>query len=200
MQPTLPGTNHVSHANLGKDFESALERTHHAYSIQKKAYIVRNPVEWQERHPSFALKATKGSIKGLRHWAERGDGWFLVKVPSDVDFSGVIAGSGRHIAFDAKQSKGKSIPLDNFTKHQIEKLCLAESCGAISGFMVRMIEAGRVWFLKASYVRQRADRAEFGKNLQRGEKSISISQLEENGIEIPVSQNLIDWLSVLKQT
>lgn len=177
------------HANLGKNFEADLERTHHFYAISKKASIERNPEEW--RYTS-ASQYAKMAQKAPTITARTANGLYLVKVRSDVDYSGVVL--GRAIAFDAKQIQGKSFPLGNLTEGQLRKLMAMDAAGAIAGIMIRFTDAGgRVFFIPAKVL----DEVTIKMLYRGGRRSLALADCEERGIEIPTSKNLINWLPAI---
>lgn len=179
----------TTHANLGKDFEADLERTHHMYAIQKRASIERNPEEW--RYTSAGQYA-KLAQKAPTITAKTANGLYLVKVRSDVDYSGVAM--GRAVAFDAKQIQGKSFPLGNLSEGQLRKLMAMDAAGAIAGIMIRFTDAGgRVFFVPAKVL----DDVTIKMLYHGGRKSLALADCEERGIEIPTSRNLIDWLPTI---
>lgn len=192
-QANLPGLTRADHGGLGKDFEAALDATHHLYRVQKRADIERNPVEW--RYIGKAEFDKLSQISALRpNLAQTLDGRCIQRVKSDVDYGG--GGNGRFFKFDAKDTRGKSIPLANFKPHQIQNLAQSERCGNLAGFMLRFSDLNRVFFLKASFVEKADDAARF----QRGaRKSIALAACEQFGFEIPVSARLVDWLPVLSK-
>ncbi len=188
VQPTLPGTSHVSHSNLGKDFEAMLNRTHHFYAVNKLASVEKNPVEW--RYIGFSeynkLKTSRGELVAITNTNR-----YIKKVKSDVDYCGVFG--GRFITFDAKQTKESSLPLGNIAEHQIQTLLSKERAGGISGLMIYFSEKGRCFFVPASIV----DAANIEMLYKKGRKSLSVDLCAAKGREIPVTHNLVDWLKVL---
>lgn len=180
----------ANHSNLGKSFEKELERTHHFYKIKHLAKIEKNSTEW--RYISKGEFDRLAKTPGLRaNLSQSLDGRCLQRVQSNVDFGG--GALGKSIAFDAKETKGKSIPLTNFKRHQVENLVEHEKCGNCAFFLIRFSELNRVFFVKASVVRSAMDEAEF----KQGRKSLSLEYCETNAKEVPVCQNLIDWLKIL---
>lgn len=190
-QPELPGVKSLSHSNRGRELEDLLERTHHFYAVRKLAFISKNPVEWRYVNQSHYNTFRDSSADFV---AKTNRGLYLKKFKSDVDFSGVIAPTGRMVIFDSKQIKGKSLPLGNIAEHQIRTLSQNESCGAIAGIIILFSDLERVFFVFASVVQK----AQFMMLYHRGAKSLSLVLCETDGIEIPVKNNLVDWLAELK--
>lgn len=195
-QANLPGVDCQNHAHRGRDFELALERTHEFYEMRGLADIARNPVEWERVSKRELDEALKRRRITNNQWAEIAGGGFLIQKQSKVDFEGGgrVNGKGFSILFDAKETSAKSIPLDNFRRHQVESLSRGARCGRIAGFMIRFVASGgRVFFAPAQFVADCFIAADY----QNQRKSISIKQLETSGIEIPATPALVDWLPVL---
>lgn len=177
-------------ANLGKAFEMDLERTHQFYQVKKLASIDRNPVEWRYTSPQTYNKYANS--RGMdRLVARTASGSHLIKAASDIDYSGVA--KGRAVAFDAKETSTKNFPLGNVELHQVNALLNKARCGSIAGLMIRFTSVKRVYFVPVAVV----DEAIIKMQFHGGRKSLSLAECAGLGLEIPVSQNLIDWLPVL---
>ena len=183
------------------NLQSRLDRTHGIYARQGLATVRRNERVWVYTSPKAAASlppmARATTDDGQRK---------LVMRRSDVDYRGTLSVRvmrGRTISFDAKETAGKSIPLndDKIDEHQVITLCEDEQAGALSGFMVHFTEDGRVFFASARKVREMKDRAKFQpKGRSKYPKSLSLDWMQENAIvicEVKPGDNLIDWLPVL---
>jgi recombination protein U len=192
-QINLPDIKHVSHSNLGKELEDALNRTHYLYAIQKTAHILQNPKTWVYTNKAkYDYLTSTGAGATV---ARTGDGKYLQAKKSNVDFSGNVG--AMHVAFDAKQTKGKSFPLKNVERHQIEKLLLTEQTGAIAGLIVWMSDISRVFFIRAAMLND----AVIEMLYKQGRSSISLKQMEEEAIEIQTHSDLreVNWLPIIKR-
>lgn len=166
-----------------------LERSHEVYATQKLAAMQRNPSEWKYTGPA-AFDKMKNHHQDLV--ARTNTGRYLQRVKSTVDFSGVAA--GRFVTFDAKQVSRLNFPLSDLPPHQLARLTFAEQCGALSGLMIHFTSLRRTFFVSASYVELVNNQM----NFFDGKKSISLSDCEENGVEIPRSPIAeCDWFAVL---
>lgn len=187
FQQNLPGTKHVSHANLGKNFETMLSKTHAEYAARKLAQIDQNPLQWVYINES-QFRTFADSTYEIVAKTNRGN--FLKKAKSNIDFSGVIAPHGKAVHFDAKQTKGKSFPLSNLQKHQLDTLIGKEQLGAVAGIMLYFSELNRVFFVRAKIL----DAAFIEMLYKGGRRSLSLAQCEENAVEIDVKGYFVDWL------
>lgn len=86
----------------GQTLETLIEETHKIYKKNNIGLIEKIPTP---------IKVTKIESNGMIS-----EGFFEKK--SSVDFIGVL--QGLSIAFDAKETKNKSLPLQNIHKHQID--------------------------------------------------------------------------------
>lgn len=193
--------NVANHSNLGKEFEEELAAVHALYLRQGVVDVVQNPNAWdfargREFH-NYRLKFDKGE----RTAAKTGDGRYLMRVYSDVDFSG---GNGRlTFCFDAKETKGERFPLSNIKPQQIVRLRQSARCGTIAGTLIKFSELDRVFFAPIVYLEKRFEQwtiASYGKRRAKpGVASVSISEFEQHGVEIFRHKNsrLWDWFAVL---
>lgn len=177
-----------SKANLGRDFETMLERTHQIYAAQGLAQMKKHPVEWKyTSYEAFdEMRTFRQDIV-----ARTNTGRYIARIRSYIDFSGVAA--GRFIAFDAKQVSRMNFPLTDLRSHQLTRLIDAERCGGIAGLMIRFTKFQRIFFVPAGFVYE-VDKA-IGKG---GKKSISLQDCELHGTEIPHEDDLeCHWFHVL---
>lgn len=113
----------MSYANRGMQLEAILEKTCKQYEHRNLALINKVPT------PVKVLSNKRGKITGF------------YEKKSTVDYEGILKG-GRLVAFEAKQTKGKSLPLENIQKHQINYLKNVSSMGGISFLIVNFSELG----------------------------------------------------------
>lgn len=202
-QQTLFGATRADHSNLGKEFERDLDATHAKYAIQRLAKIDHHPNEWvyigNNEYTSLLANPKMRSLV-----AKTGDGYWMKRRATNVDFSGVakikLLNVGVEVKFDAKMTAGERIPLDNFETHQVDNLILSTECGAIAGFLVMFYDARpveRVFFVPPDLVRRKKDK-NFGKiRASKGDGSITIAEMEQYAREIPYSNRFVDWYPVL---
>lgn len=179
----------ASKANLGREFESMLERTHEVYAAQNLAQIKKHPVEW--KYTSYdAFEEMRTYRQDIV--ARTNTGRYIARIRSYIDFSGVA--KGRFIAFDAKQVSRFNFPMVDLRSHQLQRLVAAEQCGGIAGLMIRFTTYQRIFFVPATYVDQvNTDMVKNG-----GKKSISLTDCEANGVEIPPTNDIeCDWFRAL---
>lgn len=182
----------TNHANRGKEFENELKATHEFYLLRGLADIVQNPNAWDFCNANlFNAIATKNP-HGV---AKTAAGSTIRRIKSNVDFSG--GGNCRTFIFDAKQTTGQSFPLAKVEEHQIVRLRRSAKCGNTAGLMIKFSELDRVFWIDADTLEERytAWKKQPGK-AARGTASLSIADLEANGVEIARDRinGLWDWL------
>ena len=167
------------HANLGKQFETMLNRAHVRYEASGLAVIYNVPNAF-----NFCSEGEYARLMSQIK-ARLGDGRTMKRVQTPCDFIGCV---GRlAVAFDAKQFSNKSIALKEFKPHQVEGLAKWEQIGALAGFMVYAAEGGEVFWLKASQVREAQARVMYARKGKAAHpKSFSVGWLKENALFVGV--------------
>lgn len=196
----LPGIKVADHADRGKQFEDDLCALHHFYLERGICDVVQNPNAWEFAQKQHYWKYKKIFEERGRHAAQTGDGRYLMRVRSAVDFSGGNATFS--ICFDAKQTEQKNFPLEKVSPEQVKRLKMSDRCGTIAGLMVWFVEPDRVFFVPSAYLTERYEKWEklsFGKRrAPPGTASLSIADLEANGREIFKDINKYwDWFTIL---
>lgn len=201
QQSSLPGISVADHSNLGRDWENQLAATHEWYRRQRWADIVKNPSEWKY---TGAKEYNSRRLAEPAMVAATGDGLYMIRVPSDVDYSGGGRGFGKHfsICFDAKTSKQLPVPLKMFKGHQIARVMESARCGSLAGFLLRLSSLDRVFWLphrviyfkETVYLKSRA-----GRRAKAGTASLTLGELESNCPEVKKcpANGLWDYLKVL---
>lgn len=178
------------HANRGKALEAMLDRTHERYKHERRAVIYHVPNAFTYC-PERAYQRLDPYLK-----ARLGTGLTMVRVKTPCDYIG--GAKGFPLAFDAKEFHGASIPLDDFTPHQVEGLLGFERVG-LAGFMVYARRAGQVFWVRAGQVREAQDKVAFQKGRGAHPKSFNLAWLEENAVLVCRTHDggEVDWLPVL---
>lgn len=195
----------ADHANLGREWEQELEAVHDWYRLQRRADIVKNPHDWvfitEKRYRAIVGKYSP------EHFARTDGGHRLLRSQSDIDFSGGgnvggtvvggvrMGGRGFAVCFDAKASKGKSLPLSNIKPHQVHRLRESSRCGTIAGFMIKMSDVDRVFFIRVEFMERRFTdwQKQAGRRAKTGTASISLEDLEMFGTEIKKNPMNMLW-------
>ncbi|GAB3065337.1 Holliday junction resolvase RecU [Salinicoccus sesuvii] len=155
-----------TYANRGKFLESVIERSNITYKTKGIALIekVATPINYNTRtNKAFHEKK------------------------STVDFIGCMANGGPFIAFDAKETKGKSFPFANVTDHQIEYMEYTNRMGHVAFLLLYFTDLRECYRLTIDqYVtyKQAADR-----------KSIPHQWIKDNAVLIESGYGLpLDYL------
>jgi penicillin-binding protein-related factor A (putative recombinase) len=188
----------TDHANLGKEFEAELAAAHDWYRMNRVVDIVWNKNDWDFARGRDFHMAKAAYEKGLATAARTGNGGYIWRVRSDIDFS------GGGFVFDAKSTVEDRWSLQKIEAHQVRRLRDSGRCGSRAGVFIKFITADRVFWLDIATLGPLFDRYEVQtvgrRRAKPGTGSLSIDQLEEIGIEIPRHRvnRLWDWYAKLK--
>ncbi|AMY05065.1 Holliday junction resolvase RecU [Staphylococcus condimenti] len=103
----------MSYANRGKWLESVITHVNQIYEMNNKAIIRKVPTD-------------------INYNTRTGKAFFKAK--GMVDFVGIS--NGKMIAFDAKNTKGKSIPFNNIQPHQVDYLQKIKAHGGAAFLLI----------------------------------------------------------------
>lgn len=144
----------TNYANRGKFLETIINNTNKIYKIKRVAIVdkIATPINYNKKgkNPFYEAKST-------------------------VDFTGCLNG-GRMIAFDAKQTKQKSLRFANIGRHQEEYLRNINKLGGIAFFIVYFEVVNK-------YYRISIEDYMYFKN-NAGRKSIPLKFFEDNITEL----------------
>jgi recombination protein U len=105
---------------------------------------------------------------------------------STVDYIGAVQGLA--VCFDAKESKQKSLPIQNIHQHQIEFMRDFNRQKGIAFLLVHMALYSKYWFLPLEVIEKYWDNAAKG-----GRKSIPMEAFEGR-YEIKIKSGILDYL------
>lgn len=105
---------------------------------------------------------------------------------STVDYIGAV--QGQAICFDAKESKQKSLPIQNIHQHQIEFMHDFNRQKGVAFLLVHMALYSKYWFLPLEVLEKYWNEAVKG-----GRKSIPIEVFEDR-YEIKIQNGILDYL------
>ena len=111
------------------------------------------------------------------------------KIPSTTDYNGIY--KGRYIDFEAKECASRtSFPLKSIHLHQIKHLDAVVRHGGIAFVIVRFVEYGENWFVKAENM------IDFYTHVER--RSIPYEWFRTNGYLIPENYiRPVDYLKIV---
>ena len=166
----------TSYKNRGMELEKKIDIANKMYSIGhglKRTYVAsvhKIPTNVQ------ITKELPGKVIGFKKKGEL------------VDYVGTLLG-GHAIAFDAKQTKGKSLPLSNLHDHQYEFLKTWYNLGATTFLIVYFSEEDKYYRLPFKDLRNAWEGAQNG-----GRKSIPLKDFE---IELIYYNGILNYLEGL---
>lgn len=164
----------INYGKRGMTFENTLNYTNQIYINQGRAVINKRPT------PMKII----GKTRGNQHIC-------VFDKKSTVDYDGIY--NGKAVAFEAKSTKEKRLPLSIITDDQIKYLDLSEKQGGISFLIVEMRTTREVYLVTNNMLQKYVREAEKG-----GRKSIPLRDLEVYA-HLVKSQNGVplDYLSVV---
>lgn len=135
----------MTKSNLGKRFEQMIEAANKHYLYNSLAAIEKQEIKTR-------------MVNGQMIYERKGP----------PDYMGIVQG-GRAIAFEAKSTRGKNLPLKNITRrmHQLGFLKKHEEMGGIAFYLVHFEDMGETYLLPIEEIEDAIRTAERG-----GRKSI----------------------------
>lgn len=165
----------TNYANRGQYFENLIDFTNNVYARKEIALINKRPT------PIKVIRSNYGRITHAVY-AEK----------STVDYDGIY--KGKAVVFEAKSTKGKSLPLSNITDEQMEYLEKAKRHGAVSFIIINMIELDKTYILHNGIVQSYRKNAKEG-----GRKSIPLQAMKDKGKEVKSENGVpLDYITALE--
>jgi len=162
----------------GSTFESMINMSTEVYEAKNLVIIQKIPT------PITPINIDKGKNAITL-------GYFDKK--STVDYMGVV--QGVPVAFDAKETNRKNLPLQNIHAHQIEFMEKFEAQRGIAFFLVSFTLYDEIYFLPFTVLKEYWDRS-----LQGGRKSIPHSEFGEMAIKIEGGKGVVvHYLEALRK-
>lgn len=192
----------ADHSGRGLEFQREIAASN-AFYLQKGVIdVVENANLWDFARGADWHKYKLLYDRGDRSAARTGDGRYLMRILSEVDFSG---GNGQaSVRFDCKESNQSNFPFALIKSHQFERLRRSDRCGGIAGFLIKMASYDRVFFLSVeklseAYQKWQVNRA-VGRRNAKGAASFTLSELEASGVEIFKHKvtGLWDWITIIE--
>ncbi|UTY38982.1 Holliday junction resolvase RecU [Allocoprobacillus halotolerans] len=110
------------------------------------------------------------------------------KTPSTTDYNGIYR--GRYIDFEAKETKVKTFPFANISKHQIDHLQKIINHGGIAFVIIAFTSLNEVYLIDASHI--------INDYYHSQRKSITYEKIKDLGHLIPQGyQPRLDYLKVI---
>ena len=174
-----PQTSTVSYGSRGMFLETLLNQTNDYYRLRKIAVIHKKPTPVQVVKVDYP-KRSAAVIKEAYY-----------RHASTTDYNGVYR--GRYIDFEAKETKNKtSFPFINIHEHQLQHMedCIIQ--GGIVFIIFYFSSLNEYYLLESQYL------ISFIKENKEGKKSIPLTYIRENGMQIPLTvQSILDYIPVV---
>ena len=168
----------ISYGNRGMTLEHELNETNNFYLINDIAVIHKKPTP---------ITITKVDYPN-RMEAVIKEAYF--KTPSTTDYNGIY--KGRYVDFEAKETKAKTFPFHNISKHQIDHLQRIVNHGGIAFVIIAFTTLNEVYLIDASHV--------IHDYYQGSRQSMTYERIKSLGHLIPQGyQPRLDYLKVIDE-
>ncbi len=134
---TVRKTKHYT-AHRGMSLEEDISLSNEYYLTFNKAVIYKKPTPVQIVKVDYPRRESAKIVEAY------------YKVPSTTDYNGIYR--GKYIDFEAKETKAKTFPFQNFHKHQIEHLEKVLQHGGIAFVILAFTMLNEVYLIDASYI------------------------------------------------
>ncbi len=163
-------------AHRGMSLEEDISLSNQYYLTADKAVIYKKPTPVQIVKVDYPRRESAKIVEAY------------YKVPSTTDYNGIYR--GKYIDFEAKETKAKTFPFQNFHKHQIEHLEKVVHHGGIAFVILAFTMLNEVYLIDAS------DIVDAYYHSQR--KSITYDTVKSIGHLIPLGYNpRLDYLKIV---
>ena len=172
-------TSTVSYGSRGMFLETLLNQTNDYYRLRKIAVIHKKPTPVQVVKVDYP-KRSAAVIKEAYY-----------RHASTTDYNGVYRGC--YIDFEAKETKNKtSFPFINIHEHQLQHMQDCNNKGGIVFIIFYFSSLNEFYLLESQYL------ISFIKENKDGKKSIPLSYIRENGMQIPLTVlSILDYIPVV---
>ncbi len=155
----------VNYSNRGMSLETAINDSNKYYLEHDIAVVHKKPIPIQIVKVDYPNRSAAVIKEAYYQQA------------STTDYNGVYR--GRHLDFEAKETKQASFPLKNFHDHQINHMQKVIHQNAISFVLIHFIAYDEIYFLAANELFYFWDRM-----LEGGRKSITREEIISKGKQI----------------
>ena len=173
-----PQTSTVSYGSRGMFLETLLNQTNDYYRLRKIAVIHKKPTPVQVVKVDYP-KRSAAVIKEAYY-----------RHASTTDYNGVYRGC--YIDFEAKETKNKTSFPFIIHEHQLQHM---EECifqGGIVFIIFYFSSLNEFYLLESQYL------ISFIKKNKDGKKSIPLTYIRENGMQIPLTvQSILDYIPIV---
>ncbi|MEG0366676.1 MAG: Holliday junction resolvase RecU [Coprobacillus sp.] len=135
----LSSTPHKQYtAHRGMSLEEDISMSNEYYLNVDKAVIYKKPTPVQIVKVDYPRRQSAKIVEAY------------YKIPSTTDYNGLYR--GKYVDFEAKETKVKSFPFGNISKHQIDHLQRVIDHGGIAFVMIAFTALNEVYLVDASFV------------------------------------------------
>lgn len=165
-------------AHRGMSLEEDISLSNEYYLQNNLAVIYKKPTPVQIVKVDYPKRAAAKIVEAY------------YKTPSTTDYNGVY--KGRYVDFEAKETKAKTFPFHNISKHQIDHLQRIVNHGGIAFVIIAFTTLNEVYLIDASHV--------IHDYYQGSRQSMTYERIKSLGHLIPQGyQPRLDYLKVIDE-
>ncbi|MFR7592339.1 MAG: Holliday junction resolvase RecU [Longibaculum sp.] len=176
-QMTQTSKKHYT-AHRGMSLEEDISLSNEYYLHHNKAVIYKKPTPIQIVKVDYPRRESAKIVEAY------------YKTPSTTDYNGIYR--GKYVDFEAKETKVKTFPFGNISKHQIDHLQRIIDHGGIAFVIIAFTSLNEVYLIDASHV--------ICAYYHSHRKSMTYDQIHNLGHLIPQGyQPRLDYLKVIDE-
>ena len=165
-------------ARRGMSLEEDISLSNEYYLIQDRAVIYKKPTPVQIVKVDYPRRASAKITEAY------------YKIPSTTDYNGIYR--EKYIDFEAKETRVKTFPFGNISKHQIDHLQRILHHGGIAFVIIAFTTQNEVYLIDASHMVREYYHSQ--------RKSMTYEQIKSLGHLIPQGfQPRLDYLKIVDQ-
>ena len=171
----------TSKANLGSEFENAINESNEYYLKKGIAAIYKKPTPVQIVKVDYPAR-NKAKITEAYY-----------KTPSTTDYNGIF--KEKYIDFEAKSCRELNFSFERLYEHQIRHLEQIANLGGISFLIIEFSSIEEVYILPSNILLEK-----YNESLNGGRKSIPYDYIKDNGFLVKQGINpKLDYLQAVKK-
>ena len=171
----------TSKANLGSEFENAINESNEYYLKKGIAAIYKKPTPVQIVKVDYPAR-NKAKITEAYY-----------KTPSTTDYNGIY--KEKYIDFEAKSCRELNFSFERLYEHQIRHLEQIANLGGISFLIIEFSSIDEVYILPANILLEK-----YNESLNGGRKSIPYDYIKDNGFLVKQGINpKLDYLQAVRK-
>lgn len=174
-------TKNIAKANLGENFETAINESNEYYLNKGLAAIYKKPTPVQIVKVDYPARNKAKIVEAY------------YKTPSTTDYNGIY--KEKYIDFEAKSCRELNFSFERIYDHQIRHLERINNLGGIAFLIIEFSSVDEVYILPAKLLVEK-----YEESLKGGRKSIPYDYIKDNGYLVKQGFNpRLDYLDAVNK-